>query len=691
MATEKAALRVSELDFIEIRENLKTYLRSQSEFQDFDFEGSGMAVLLDILAYNTHYMGYYLNMVGNEMFLDTAQLRESIISHAKLMNYVPGSSQGALAKVNIKVTPSNAEDNTSTILTLNKYTRLLGTDKDGINYPFITLYSNTVSKNTGTFDFANVIIKQGEVITLQYLMDSGNGTRRFEIPSANVDTETIIIRVQESSSNTDTTIYNIAEDITEITANSTVYFIEENEKQNYTVYFGDDVIGKKPKDGNIIICTYLDNSGAITNNISRFVFTEDIGGFTDNLSVTSTTGSYGGINKEGIEQVRFRAPYFYTTQNRAVTTNDYETLILKDYNNIEAVSVWGGEDNDPVVYGKVFISLKTSGNYQLTNLEKETIKEELIQKRNVLTVTPEIVDPEYTFIVIAGKVFYNSTLTSLSTDEINQLAIAAVQDYSDDEMNSFSSIFRKSKLQANIENSERSITGSDIDVLVQKRILIDTENTKTYTINFNMPLAKTLFTDDILHTYPEITVFDSAGVPRNVFIEETPTISTGIDSIEIIDGGINYTSAPTVTVVGDGTGATATAQVIGGKIQKITITKSGENYSSAVITLSGGEGTGGALKAVLQARKGILRSYYYKSNREKVIVNSNFGTIDYDTGTIIINSLRATDVIENDYYDDGYLSLTVSAENENIFTQRNRILSIDYSDARSIQLSSVAE
>ena len=691
MATEKSALRITELDFLEIRENLKTYLQSQSEFQDFDFEGSGMAVLLDILAYNTHYMSYYLNMVGNEMFLDTAQLRESIISHAKLMNYVPASSQGALAKVNIKVTPSNAEDNTSTILTLNKYTRLLGTDKDGVNYPFVTLYSNTVSKNTGTFDFANVSIKQGQVITLQYLMDSGNESRRFEIPSGNVDTETIVISVQESSSNTDTKIYNLSEDITEVTANSTVYFIEENEKQNYTFYFGDGVIGKKPKNGNVVICTYLDNAGSVTNNISRFVFTEDIGGYTDNIIVTSTTGSYGGIDKEGIEQVRFRAPYFYTTQNRAVTKNDYETLLLKDYNNIEAVSVWGGEDNDPVVYGKVFISLKTSGNYQLTNLEKETIKQDLIQKRNVLTVTPEIVDPEYSFIIVKGNVYYDPKRTALSADEIKQLAIAATQDYSDDELNTFSSVFRKSKLQSYIENSEQSITGSDIDILVQKRILIDTERTKTYTINFNMPLAKTLFSDNVLHSYPEITVFDSAGVPRNVSIEEVPTINSGIDSIEILDGGINYTSAPTITIIGDGTGATATAQVIGGRIQKITITNPGANYTSAVIQLSGGEGTGGALKPILQSRIGTLRSFYYKTNREKVIVNSNFGTIDYDKGILTITSLRATDVIENDYYDDGYLTLTVPAENENIFTQRNRILSIDYSDARSIQLTAMAE
>lgn len=691
MATEKAALRVSELDYLEIRENLKNYLRSQTEFQDFDFEGSGMAVLLDILAYNTHYMGYYLNMIGNEMFLDTAQLRESIISHAKLMNYVPGSSQGALAKVNIKVTPSNAEDNTSTSLTLNKYTRFLGVDKDGINYPFVTLYSNTISKTDGSFNFANVFIKQGEATTIQYLIDSSNETRRYEIPSANVDTQTITVSIQESTTNTDTTLYTLAEDITEITANSTVYFIEENEKQTYTVYFGDNVIGKRPKDGNVLICTYLNNDAAITNNISRFVSTSGISGYTDNIIVTTTTGSYGGIDKESIEQVRFRAPYFYTTQNRAVTINDYESILLKEYNTIDAVSVWGGEDNDPVVYGKVFISLKTNGNYQLTNLEKEQIKDNLIRNKNVLTVTPEIVDPDYAYIIVKGNVYYNSQITTLTSDEIRQLVKAAIEDYSDNELNNFKSVFRKSKLQSYIENAEKSITGSDIDILVQKRFLIDTLRTKSYTINYNMPLAKSLGTDNILHSFPEITVFDSAGVARNVYVEETPEISTGIDSIQIIDSGINYTSAPTVTIIGDGSGASATAEVVGGRLQRIVMNNKGSGYSSAVIELSGGEGTGASAVPVLQSRIGILRSFYYKTNREKVIVNNNFGTINYDTGIITVNSLRATNVIENDFYEDGYLTLTVLAEDENIFTVRNRILSIDFTDARSIQINSVAE
>ena len=691
MATEKSALRVTELDFASIKENLKTYLRSQTEFQDFDFEGSGMSVLLDILAYNTHYMAYYLNQVGNEMFLDTAQVRDSIVSHAKLMNYVPGSSQGSLAKVNIKVTPSNVEDNTSTYLTLNKYTRFLGKDKGGINYPFVNLYSNTVSKTDGTFNFSNVAIKQGEVITLQFLVDPTNDTRRFEIPSANVDTETIVISVQESSSNTDTTIYNLYEDITEANSNSSIYFIEENEKQTYTLYFGDDVIGKRPKDGNIVICTYLDNTGSISNNISKFVVSQDIGGFKDNVIVSSVSGSYGGIDKETIEQVRFRAPYYYSTQNRAVTKNDYETLILKNYNNIDAVSVWGGEENDPVVYGKVFVSLKTTGNYQLTNFEKEEIKTDLIQKRNVLTVTPEIIDPDYVYLIVKGNVYYNSQITSFTDGDIKQFTIASILDYVDQELNTFGSIFRKSKLQAYIENADKSITGSELTIYAQKRILIDTLRTRNYTINFDIPLVKSLGTDSYVHTFPEITVFDSAGIARNVFVEETPVINTGIDSIKVLNSGINYETAPTVTIIGDGSGAKAVAEVVGGRLSKITITNPGENYSSAIVELNGGGGSGASASAVLQSRLGILRSYYFTTNREKIIVNSNFGSIDYDAGKITFNSLRATDVLENDYYPKGYLTYAIPVKDENIHTIRNRILSIDTNDSRSIQIVTVAE
>lgn len=691
MAVEKSALRVSELDFSSIRENLKTYLRSQTEFEDFDFEGSGMAVLLDVLSYNTHYMAYFLNMTANEMFLDSAQLRKSIISHAKLMNYVPGSNQGALSKLDITVTPSESEDNVATSLVIDKYTRVLGSAKDGINYPFVTLYSNTATKANGSFSFSNVYVKQGEVITIQYQMTPTNTKRRFEIPSANVDTETIVINIQESSTNTDISTYELVEDITELYANSKVYFLEENENQTYTFYFGDDVIGKKPKDGNIIICTYLDNVGTLANNISKFTFTEPLGGaFSDNVITSSTISSYGGIEKETIEQVRFRAPYFYSVQNRAVTKNDYETLILKDFNNIDAVSVWGGEDNDPVVYGKVFISLKTKNNYQLTNFEKERIKDELIRSRNVLTITPEIVDPDYTYVQVKGTVSYNPKLTSRTAEELKELVKASIYDYADADLNTFSSTLRKSKLTTYIDNCDKSITSSDIDIYIQKRVKMDTATTRTYSIPFKMQLKHVPHVEK-LSSYPEISVRDSSNVPRNVFIEETPEAETGIYSITLLNGGSNYTSVPTVTVFGDGRGAVARATVLSGRVQSIEIENVGTDYSFGYVAITGGEGTGATAVLKLRQEIGLLRLFYYKSNGEKVIIREDTGIIDYQTGEITLDGLRIESVMDNDFYNTDILTLSIQAEDDIIRPLRNRILSLDENDAKGIDIEMIPE
>lgn len=688
MAVEKASLRVTELDFISIRENLKQYLRSQKEFQDFDFEGSGMSVLLDILAYNTHYMGYYVNMVGNEMFLDTAQLRSSILSHAKNINYVPGSKEGAFSKISFKVTPPAGD--TTNILTVEKYTKLLGADKDGVNYPFVCINANTVTKANGTFMFNNVFIKQGEVITRQYLMDASNLQRRFELPSLNVDTTSVTITVQESSSNTDTVQYSLAEDITTITSNSTVFFLEENENERYTFYFGDDVIGKKPKNGNIISATYLDTVGTVSNNVSSFSFANSIGGFS-NIVFTQAASSYGGSDKETVEQVRFRAPNFYTTQNRAVTKNDYETLLIKDYNYIESVSVWGGEENDPVVYGKVYAAIKTKGNYALTNFEKEQIKNDLIKKRSVLTVTPEIVDPDYTYINLKGKVYYNQNLTRLTSGEINQLVRAAISDYVTDELNLFDSTFRKSRLQYYIENAEKSITGSDLTVFVQKRFRADTTNVKTYNIRYNMPLQHPSHFDR-LYSFPEFKVFDSNGVARDVYIEELPEAQTGIDSISTVNAGRGYQSAPTVTITGDGSGATAKAEILAGRIINITVVNAGTNYSLSQVIISGGNPIEAAsATATLQANVGILRLFYYGTNGRKVVVNNNVGSINYLTGEVVLNSLRIPSVTENDAYDLNFITLNNESGIEVINPLRNRIITLDENDPRSISIDIIAE
>ena len=395
MSRANTTLRVSELDFNSIRNNLKTYLNSQTEFSDYNFEGSGLSVLLDILAYNTYYNSYYMNMIANESFLDTAQIRQNILSQAKLINYVPTSPHAAEAMVNIRVTPTGSENQIKDTLTLDKYTRLLGADIEGTSYPFVTLYSNTASKSGNSFYYPNVRIKQGEVITQQYLMGANNKTARFEIPSANVDVDTLTVTVQESASNSYTEEYLHSMDITTTTANSRVYFLEENENLNYTLQFGDGILGYRPKNGNIIITTYVDTQGAEANDVGKFNVIDPVAGlYTSNVRVATVTSSRTGADKEPIERIKLRAPQFYTAQNRCVTVRDYETILMKDYQHIDAVSIWGGEDNDPPVYGKVYISIKTKGYYTLSNLEKENIKNNLIKNKNVVTVTPVIIDPD---------------------------------------------------------------------------------------------------------------------------------------------------------------------------------------------------------------------------------------------------------------------------------------------------------
>jgi hypothetical protein len=683
------SLRVSELDFNEIRNNLKNFLRSQSEFQDFDFDGSGMSVLLDLLAYNTHYMGYYLNMVGNEMFMDTAQLRGSILSHAKLTNYVPASRRGAETMVTITIDP--VEDRNQSIATLDKYTRFLGADIDGKNYQFVTLNSNTTVKVNGTFTFSNVHIHQGQVQTLQYLVEPTNTKRRFKIPSANVDVDTMVVVVQESTTNTDSIVYNRIDDITNIRGNTYAYFVEEDVDQKYTVYFGDDVVGKKPKDGSVVIVTYLDSAGSTANNISDFMLVGKIDNkYSNFVTITPQQPTYGGREKETVEQVRYRAPYNYVTQNRAVTRLDYETLITRDYTNIDSVSVWGGDEIEPPVFGKVFLSLKTRGNYELTNLEKQRITKDLITSRNMLTVIPEIVDPEYEYILIRGKVTYNPSLTSLRKDELVQYVKAAIQDYAENELNRFTSTFRKSKLQQYIENSEKSITGSDIQIYLQKRQLFDTNNSINYVINFNTPLKKGDYLTK-LYSYPEFTVRDDKNIVQTVFIEEVPDSFTGIDKIVVVDPGANYTTTPTVLITGDGVGANAVASIVNGKVESINVLDKGSVYTRAIVTVVGGGGTGAVAQAVLGANLGTLRTFYFKDTGEKVIVNSNFGSVNYDTGQVTLNNVLPISVRRNANYAADIMTINVPAGTEIVPPLRNRIMTLDIRDGLAIQIEMVPE
>lgn len=692
-APSNTAFRITELDFFTIRENLKNYLRGQDTFTDYDYEGSGMSVLLDLLAYNTHYNAYYMNMIANESFLDTAQIRQNVLSHAKIINYVPTSVRGAEAMINVRVTPTEgSEDTTTTQLRMKRFTRLLGTDINGVNHPFVTMYSNTVSKTGDSFYFPNVMIRQGEAMTYQFRMMANNITRSFEIPSANVDTSTLIVTVQESISNTFTTEYKLATDLTEIKSDSKIFYIEENENLNYSIYFGDNVLGMRPKNGSIVVATYVDSVGSGANNVNQFAFIDRIQNkYSNNVRITTVQSARAGQDKESLEQIRFRAPHFYSAQNRAVTVNDYETLILKDFDNIDAISVWGGEDNDPPIYGKVFISIKTKGYYSLSNIEKENIKNSLINNRNVLTVTPEIIEPEYIFVQVRGKVTYDPALTSKTPAELIDDVKVAIGQYADEKLNTFSATFKKSQLQNYIEGSNPAINGSDVNIYLQKRLPVFLNQTRNYIIRFNAPLRKGDYINK-LFTYPQVGVFDSRDILRNVYIEEVPNSFTGVDSIRVIASGINYDSSTKISIVGDGTGAKAIPEVINGKINRIIVTSKGTNYTTATITITSDFGSGGSAAAVLESKIGNLRAYFFKETTgEKIIINENIGSINYETGVIELSRINVRSVESNDFYDPNVLAVSVIPQEQVILPGRNRILSLDVNDPLSIQLEMIEQ
>ena len=466
-------------------------------------------------------------------------------------------------------------------------------------------------------------------------------------------------------------------------------FRSENENLNYNIQFGDGVIGYRPKNGNIVIVTYLDTNGNKGNSISKFNFIDSIGGaYTGNVKVSTVQSSSTGTDKEDIDTIKLRAPQSYAAQNRCVTTRDYEALILKDYQHVDAISIWGGEENDPPVYGKVYISLKTKGYYTLTNLEKENIKNTLIKNRNVITVTPVIVDPDYIFVTLRGKIYYNPAMTTKTANQLLEIVRQTVYSYTNMELNTYRSVLRKSKLQAAIEAADPSITGSDLTVYLQSRKLIDLTSSKKYDFSFKTPIQKGTFTNK-LYSYPQITVLDSSLTSRNVFYEEVPDSFTGVDMIEIVNPGINYSSA-NVTITGDGTGATAKAYIENGRIVSIQVTNKGVNYSRAIVSIEG-NGTEAEAKAVLQARNGTLRTYYYNNLGNKIIVNSSAGTIDYDTGDVVLNSIKPSAVLTNDFYDINILTMNVVAGEEVIPPLRNRILALDENNIQSIQLEMIVQ
>ena len=460
MASNK--LTVSELDFDNIKTNLKTFLQGQSEFQDYDFEGSGFAVLIDMLAYNTHYLGFNANMLANEMYLDSADIRKNIVSLAKMLGYTPTSAKASNAVLSVKV---NSVPSTTTSLTMAKGT-VFTTSVDGTSYQFVTNQSYTIQPNAGVFQFDNVNIFEGTLVTFKYTVDSNDVDQKFIIPSNNADTSTLKVSLQTSASDTTTEVYSLANSYSGLTDVSKSYFIQESDDERYEVYFGDGILGKKPVDGNIVILEYVVTNKTEANSASSFTLSGDIDGFSD-VTITTTTNATNGAEPQTKESIRYNAPLQYTAQDRAVTSKDYETIVKSVYANAQSVSAWGGEDDETPQYGVVKIAIKPISGSTLTNSTKESIKAQL-KKFNVVSVRPEFVDPETTTILLTSNVKFNEQTTTKTSDTIKSNVITTLTNYNTNTLNQFDGVFRYSKIIGLIDNTDTSIVSNITTVKIRK-------------------------------------------------------------------------------------------------------------------------------------------------------------------------------------------------------------------------------
>src|SRR5210317_1245796 len=474
MASNK--LEVSELDFDNIKSNLKTFLQNQSEFQDYDFEGSGFAVLLDVLAYNTHYLGFNANMLANEMYLDSADIRKNIVSLAKMLGYTPTSPKAATASIDILL--NNASGASVTMAKGTTFTSSI----DGTTYQFVTNATHTISPSSGVYRFSGISIFEGTLVTFKYTADTSDPDQRFIIPSVNADTSTLKVTVQNSVSDTTTTTYSKATGFTSLDNTSKVYFLQEGEDGKFEVYFGDGVVGKSLTDGNIVILEYIVSNKAEANGASTFTLSGSVGGFTD-VTITTVSSAQGGAEAQTKESIRYNAPLQYARQDRAVTTSDYETLVQELYPNAQSVSAWGGEDDETPVYGVVKIAIKAASGSTLTDTTKESIIAQL-QKFNVASVRPEIVDPETTSIILTSNVKYDERATTKTADTLKSEITTAISTYNTDTLQKFDSIFRHSKVTGLIDDVNTSILSNVTSLLIRKTFTPTLSSSTRYDIYF---------------------------------------------------------------------------------------------------------------------------------------------------------------------------------------------------------------
>ena len=481
MSVKSSNIVTTDLDFDDIVSNIKNYLKGQERFKDYDFEAANIGVLIDMMAYASHISGVNTNIAASELFLDSAQLRKNVVSRAKDLGFTPASEKASLAVCDIKMQNiANADGSipTTTEMTLNRGHNFISI-YDGVTYNFVVKDSVIPVRDNQTFNYSNVNLVQGQYVTDQYIFDTQIKNSKFVLSNARVDKSSIEVSVTSSGT---TQKYSLSTDVSTITSSSRVFYAQENEEGFIEIYFGDDVLGEGLKDADVINVTYIVVDTLHADGAKAFTMSQNINGFTNPI-ITTTTVASGGAEKESVESIKFKATKFYTSQNRLVTLNDYKAKVSEYYPNADAVAVWGGEDNDPPQYGKVFVSLKPNNADYLSEVEKSDVISKLNQL-NMLTVRPEIVDPEIVKILISSTFKYNKNDTTLSQGELESLVKTAIVNFDNTNLNNFDSIFRHSNLTRSIDEADVSILSNTTNVRLRKKKPIELAKSEGLNINF---------------------------------------------------------------------------------------------------------------------------------------------------------------------------------------------------------------
>lgn len=442
-------IQVADLDFDRIRENLKIYFRGQEKFSDYDFEGSALSTIIDVLAYNTHYNALYTNLAVNEMFMDSASKRSSVVSIANNFGYTPRSCSASRAKFDLVVTQAGATD---PVKYLQKFSPFEAT-VEGETYTFYTINDYIAERSATTYRFFGVEVYEGIPVNKVFLCTTEN--QRFNLSNENIDLSTLTVIVQENGDSADFEKYERVENVLDVNSESKVYYVKELDDGTYELYFGSNNLGKPIEVGNAITATYIVTNKAAANGASLFSYQgQTLGGPAVAVSVTN---SFGGAEAESLDEIKRSVSQSFFDQNRAVTVADYSSIIKRSFVNAESINVWGGEDQVPPVYGKVFICVKPRNASFLTPSDKAFIKETLLRSRNVVSVIPEVVDPTFLELGMDVNVYYDPAKTIRSADDIRLAVINAINDYTTNNLKKFNGVFRMSKFSRAIDDCDVSI------------------------------------------------------------------------------------------------------------------------------------------------------------------------------------------------------------------------------------------